>query len=359
VAVNQRFWNGKRVLVTGHTGFKGSWLSLWLQRLGAQVVGYSLASPTQPNLFALANVEKGMVSVFGDVRDLDPFTGILKRYESEIVIHMAAQSLVRCSYENPVETFTTNTMGTVNVLEAIRQVKSVRVALMVTSDKCYENKGRMQGYQEHEPMGGHDPYSSSKGCAELVTSAYRHAFFFGESSVVPAVATARAGNVVGGGDWAQDRLVPDTMRAFLAGQPVKVRNPNAIRPWQHVLDPLHGYMVLIEHLWENCREYAEAWNFGPDERDTKPVFWVVDHLHELWGKKTKWVLDKGPHPHEAGILRLDSSKARKKLGWLPKLTAEASLWWTVEWYKGYETKKDPRQLTENQIQSFQNLEPVG
>src|SRR5215510_794904 len=220
VAVNQRFWNGKKVLVTGHTGFKGSWLSLWLQRLGTRVVGYSLASPTQPNLFALANVERGMVSVSGDVRDLDSFSHTLKLYGPEIVIHMAAQSLVRYSYENPVETFATNTMGTVNVLEAIRQVKSVRVAIMVTSDKCYENQERTQGYQEHEPMGGHDPYSSSKGCAELATSAYRHAFFFGEGSVAPAVATARAGNVIGGGDWAQNRLVPDTMRAFLAGQPV-------------------------------------------------------------------------------------------------------------------------------------------
>jgi len=358
VAVNQRFWNGKKVLVTGHTGFKGSWLSLWLQRLGARVVGYSLASPTQPNLFALANVERGMVSVSGDVRDLDSFSRTLKLYGPEIVIHMAAQSLVRYSYENPVETFATNTMGTVNVLEAIRQVKSVRVAIMVTSDKCYENKERTQGYQEHEPMGGHDPYSSSKGCAELATSAYRHAFFFGEGSVAPAVATARAGNVIGGGDWAQNRLVPDTMRAFLAKQPVRVRNPNAIRPWQHVLDPLHGYMVLIEHLWENGREYAEPWNFGPDERDAKPVSWVVEQLRELWGQETEWVPDKGLHPHEAAVLKLDSSKARKKLGWLPRLTAETSLQWTVEWYKGYEKKHDMRHVTENQIQSFQNLSPA-
>jgi CDP-glucose 4,6-dehydratase len=355
LAVNRRFWHGKKVLITGHTGFKGSWLSLWLQRLDARVVGYALAAPTQPNLFALADVEKGMVSLSGDVRDLGGVTRMLKQYEPEIVIHMAAQSLVRYSYEHPVETFATNTMGTVNMLEAVRQVGSVRVAIMVTSDKCYENKERAQGYQEHEPMGGHDPYSSSKGCAELATAAYHRAFFSGDASTAPAVATTRAGNVIGGGDWAQDRLVPDIIRTFLAEQPVKVRNPNAIRPWQHVLDPLRGYLVLIEHLWEHGCEYAGPWNFGPDERDAKPVSWVVDRLHDLWGKKTAWVQDRGPHPHEAGILKLDSSKARSRLGWVPRLNAETSLQWTVEWYKGYQKKQDVQQLTEQQIESFQNL----
>jgi len=208
-------------------------------------------------------------------------------------------------------------------------------------------------------MGGHDPYSSSKGCAELATAAYRQAFFSGEGKAVPIVATARAGNVIGGGDWAQDRLVPDTVRAFLAGQPVKVRNPNAIRPWQHVLDPLHGYLILIEHLWGRGREYAEPWNFGPGERDAKPVSWVVEQFHDLWGEKTKWVQDTGQHPREAGILKLDSTKARSRLGWLPRLTAETSLRWTVEWYKGYQKKSDVRQLTEKQIESFQSLPPVA
>jgi CDP-glucose 4,6-dehydratase len=359
VAVNQRFWNGKKVLVTGHTGFKGSWLSLWLQQLDTRVVGYALTAPTQPNLFALADVEKGMVSLSGDVRDLHAVTRTLKQYEPEIVIHMAAQSLVRYSYEHPVETFATNTMGTVNVLEAVRHVKSVRVAVMVTSDKCYENRERAQGYQEHEPMGGHDPYSSSKGCAELATSAYRRAFFSSEDPAALAVATARVGNVIGGGDWAQDRLVPDTMRAFLAGQPVKVRNPKAIRPWQHVLDPLHGYLILIEHLWENRREYAGPWNFGPDERDAKPVSWVVEQLRDLWGENTAWVQDAGAHPHEAGMLKLDSAKARSRLGWSPRLNAETSLRWTVEWYKGYQKKSDVRQLTEQQIESFQSLASVA
>src|SRR5262249_25463154 len=236
-----------------------------------------------------------MVSISGDVRDLEGVTRALRQYTPDIVIHMAAQSLVRHSYENPVETFATNTMGTVNVLEAVRQVQCVRVAVMVTSDKCYENKERMQGYQEHEAMGGCDPYSSSKGCAELATSAYRHAFSLDGGSAA-SVASVRAGNVIGGGGWARDRRVADTMRAFLSDQPVNVRIPDAIRPWQHVLDPLHGYLVLIEHLWQNGREYAGPWNFGPDKRDAKPVSWVVERLRDLWGEKATWVHDTGHHP---------------------------------------------------------------
>jgi CDP-glucose 4,6-dehydratase len=354
MAMNRSFWNGKRVLLTGHTGFKGSWLSLWLQGLGADLVGYALAPPSEPNLFSLANIEKGMICLTGDVRDLDGVSRAMKEHAPEIVIHMAAQSLVRYSYEQPVETFATNTMGTVNVLEAVRQATSVRVAVIVTSDKCYENKERLLGYQEHDPMGGYDPYSSSKGCAELVTSAYRHSFFSGKDSRPVAVATARAGNVIGGGDWAQDRLVPDTIRAFLAAQPVKVRNPTAIRPWQHVLDPLSGYLLLIERLWEKGCEYAEPWNFGPSQEDAKPVSWVVQRLHDLWGGGIHWQSDQGQHPHEAGILNLDSSKARTRLGWFPRLTAETSLQWTVEWYKQYQ-KSDLRQLTENQIASYQRL----
>ena len=358
MAVNRQFWKGKKVLITGHTGFKGSWLSLWLQRLGGEVIGYALAPPTQPNLYSLAGIENGMVSITGDVRNLDYLTEVIREHKPEIVIHMAAQSLVRHSYENPVETFSTNMMGTVNVLEAIRQVKTVRAAVIVTSDKCYENRERTQGYQEYEPMGGHDPYSSSKGCAELATSAYRRAFFSAAGTTAVSVATARAGNVIGGGDWAKDRLVPDAIKAFLAGASVEVRNPNAIRPWQHVLDPLHGYLLLAEHLWEKGREYADPWNFGPDEQDAKPVSWVVERLHDLWGTKNKWVNDQKNHPHEAGVLKLDSSKAKARLGWVPRLNVETSLQWTVEWYKGYEKKNDLRQLTENQIESFQNLAQV-
>lgn len=279
------FWEGKRVLLTGHTGFKGGWLSLWLQSLGANVTGYALLPPTQPSLYEVARVGDGMYSHIADIRDLDRLVAVMRETRPEIVIHMAAQPLVRYSYVNPVETYATNVMGTVNLLEAVRQVGGVRVVVNVTSDKCYENREWIWGYREHDPMGGYDPYSSSKGCAELVAAAYRNSFFnpeaFGTHGV--ALASVRAGNVIGGGDWAEDRLIPDFMRAIMAGRAVVIRSPHAIRPWQHVLEPLSGYLLLAQHLWTDGPAFAEGWNFGPVDEDAKPVEWIVEQLTGLWG----------------------------------------------------------------------------
>ncbi|MBV9772383.1 MAG: CDP-glucose 4,6-dehydratase [Gemmatimonadetes bacterium] len=349
------FWAGKRVLVTGHTGFKGSWLALWLQALGAEVTGYSLAPPSTPSLFQLADVAGGMKSVEGDVRDLERLAATVRSEEPEVVVHMAAQSLVRQSYSDPVETYATNVMGTVHLLEAVRRTPSVRAALVVTSDKCYENREWVWGYRENEPMGGFDPYSNSKGCAELVTSAYRSSFFRpGGSTAATAVASARAGNVIGGGDWAADRLIPDMLRAFLAGEPVRIRNPHAIRPWQHVLEPLAGYLRLAERLCEGGGDYAEGWNFGADDRESRPVSWIVERLTALWGEGARWELDAGEHPHEAHYLKLDCSKARERLGWTPRLPLEAALEWIVEWYRAYRSGDDVRGITEAQISRYQD-----
>ncbi len=352
------FWLGKRVLVTGHTGFKGGWLCLWLQQIGAKVVGYSFQPPSDPNLFESANVAEQMVSLNGDVCDLTAVKATVRAHQPEIIVHMAAQSLVRYSYKNPVETYATNVMGTVNMLEAVRYSNSVRVALMVTSDKCYENKERLQGYNEDEPIGGYDPYSSSKGCAELVTAAYRNSYFSNKADIsrrVAAVASARAGNVIGGGDWAQDRLLPDIIRAFMQRQPVLLRHPDAIRPWQHVLEPLHGYLQLIEALWEQGTDYAEAWNFGSDDSDTKPVSWIADHVVALWGEEASWKRDSAPRPHEAHHLKLDCTKAKTRLGWHPKLTLASALEWSAAWYKAYQRKEDMRRFTLNQISHYQRL----
>jgi len=294
LVINPVFWKSKKVLITGHTGFKGSWLALWLQNLGANVTGYSLQPPTNPNLFEIAHVADKMNSIIGDVRDLKHLISCFAENRPEIIIHMAAQSLVRTSYDDPVETYSTNVMGTVNVLEAVRHTDSVKVIIIVTSDKCYENKEWLWGYRENEPMGGHDPYSNSKGCAELVTSAYRNSYFHVKSSV--AVASTRAGNVIGGGDWAQDRLIPDIVNAFMEKRPVMIRNPNAIRPWQHVLEPLHGYLMLAERLWDKGHTFAEGWNFGPNEQDAKPVSYVVERLAQLWGKDASWNNDAFSHP---------------------------------------------------------------
>lgn len=353
-----KFWNGKKVFMTGHTGFKGSWMSLWLQSLGADLCGFSLPAPTEPNLFTVANVAEGMTSIEGDIRDLDSLQKAMVDHQPDIVIHMAAQPLVRYSYQHPVETYATNVMGTVNVLEAMRHVESARVGVMITTDKCYENKEWVWGYREDEPMGGHDPYSSSKGCAELVVSAYRDSFFspqtYDQHRV--AIASARAGNVIGGGDWALDRLIPDIMRAIQEGRPVLIRSPHAIRPWQHVLEPIGGYMCLAEQLWHSGADCAEGWNFGPKDDDAKPVSWIVERLTQMWGDGASWEVDGGNHPHEANYLKLDCSKAKARLGWTPRTSLATALEWIVEFYQAYQNNGDMRSLTLEQIQRFQNLD---
>lgn len=353
--MNPLFWKSKVVLVTGHTGFKGSWMCLWLQRLGAKVIGFSLLPPTEPSLFAVAGVSGGMTSIEGDVRDLDALNTVMQTYQPEIVFHMAAQPLVRYSYQNPVETYGTNVMGTVNVLEAVRHSNSVKSVVVITTDKCYENREWAWGYRENEPMGGRDPYSSSKGCAELVTSAYRDSFFASESYEHHGVgvASVRAGNVIGGGDWARDRLIPDIMKAIQQNQPVLIRNPNAIRPWQHVLEPISGYLCLAEKLWTST-DYAEGWNFGPNDEDAKPVGWIVDYLTKLWGNGASWVLDEGSHPHEANYLKLDCSKVKSRLGWSPKLSLPIALEWIVEFYQGYFEGDDVCKIVESQIEQYQS-----
>ena len=355
--MNPGFWQGKKVLLTGHTGFKGSWLSLWLQSLGADLVGYALPPPTNPSLFDSANIELGMTSILGDIRDLDTLKQVFTEHSPEIVIHMAAQPLVRYSYQNPVETYSTNVMGTVNLLEAVRHCATVKAVVNITTDKCYENREWAWGYRENEPMGGYDPYSNSKGCAELVASAYRSSFFNPETYAQHGVALAsvRAGNVIGGGDWAQDRLIPDILNAFEQGRLVDIRNPNAIRPWQHVLEPLRGYLTLAEKLYENGVSYAEGWNFGPNDEDAKPVGWIVEQMAALWGEDANWQIDQGEHPHEAHYLKLDISKARSRLNWHPALRLNQALELIVDWSKQRQAGTDLRDLTLKQIQDYQNL----
>ena len=348
-AVVPEFWRERRVLVTGHTGFKGAWLALWLQSLGAHVTGFAKDIPTRPSLYELARVGEGMDSVDGDIREHEQLAAAIARAAPEIVIHMAAQSLVRRSFAQPRETYETNVMGTANVLDAVRvNGDGVRAVISVTSDKCYENREWEWGYREHEPMGGHDPYSSSKGAAELVTAAYRRSFFASPDG--PRVASARAGNVIGGGDWGEDRLLPDVMRAALAGEAVRVRNPNSIRPWQHVLNPLSGYLTLAQALWESP-EHATAWNFGPPEQDARPVGWIVQRAGELWPGGVCSTLDDGPHPHEARYLKLDSSRARQRLGWEPVIGLNEAIEQTVRWYLALEAGEDMREVTLEQIQS--------
>lgn len=357
LVIRSEFWHGRRVLVTGHTGFKGSWLVLWLHAMGARVSGYALAPPTDPALWRLLDLTREIRDEDADVRDLPTLRSTFAEFRPEVVFHMAAQSLVRPSYENPVETYSTNVMGTVHVLEAARQCPEVRVVVSVTSDKCYENRGLDRGYREADSMGGHDPYSSSKGCAELVTSAYRSSFFgdISKGSSVPALASARAGNVIGGGDWATDRIVPDFVRATLHGEPLRVRNPQATRPWQHVLEPLSGYLLLAERLWSDGAAFASAWNFGPDDCDARPVGVLADKLAMLWGQPASWAAAPGPHPHEAHFLKLDSSKARQQLGWRPRLGLDNALAWTVEWYQARAAGADVRALCLEQIEEYGRL----
>lgn len=348
------FWQGRKVLMTGHTGFKGSWLSLWLQSMGADLVGFALPPPTKPSLFDVANVGQGMTSVIGDIRDLERMRAVFAEHRPEIVIHMAAQPLVRHSYAEPVETYATNVMGTVNVLEAVRATDSVRALVNVTSDKCYENREWIWGYRENEPMGGYDPYSSSKGCAELVTAAYRRSYFNPEQRAEHGVALAsvRAGNVIGGGDWADDRLIPDILRAIEQGQPVNIRNPHAIRPWQHVLEPLAGYLMLAERLYRDGAVYGEGWNFGANDEDAKPVQWIVEKLTQAWGDGACWILDGGRHPHEAHYLKLDCSKAKSRLGWQPRWDLDRTLSAIVDWHRAYLRREDMRGLTMHQIAEY-------
>ncbi len=355
--MNPDFWSGKRVLLTGHTGFKGSWLSLWLQELGANLTGFALPPPTKPSLFEIARVAEGMRSVIGDIRDYDAVAQTVLKVNPEIIIHMAAQPLVRYSYDNPVETYATNVMGTVNLLEAARKIPGIRAVVNVTTDKCYENREWDWGYRENEPMGGHDPYSSSKGCAELVTAAYRTAFFAPltiNSGPSNSLATARAGNVIGGGDWAQDRLIPDLLDAFARREPARIRNPHAIRPWQHVMEPLRGYLLLVERLYDQGSAYAEGWNFGPNDDDARPVSWIVEKTAELWGSQARWVTDDGVHPHEAHYLKLDISKARARLGWQPALRLHDALRLIVDWSQRYRAGADMREVTLRQLGEYRD-----
>lgn len=348
------FWRGKRVFLTGHTGFKGSWLSLWLVSLGAKVTGYALEPPTDPSLFALAGVGELVNSTIADVRDLERLKEEMAKVAPEIVIHMAAQPLVRDSYKIPVDTYAVNVMGTVHLLEAVRACPSVRAVVNVTTDKVYENREWVWGYRENEPFGGYDPYSNSKACSELITAAYRSSYFnprdYGRHGV--AVASARAGNVIGGGDWATDRLIPDVIRAILAGEPVRIRNPHAIRPWQHVLEPLSGYLLLAQRLYEEGALYGEGWNFGPDENDARPVEWLVKKLCEFWGEGAAYGLDEGDHPHEAHYLKLDCSRARSELGWQPRWSLETALESIVAWTKVYLDGGDLKELCLEQIRAY-------
>lgn len=355
--MNASFWRGQRVFLTGHTGFKGSWLSLWLQLVGAEVTGFALEPSTHPSLFNEARVADGMHSIIGDIRDLPALEKAMQLAQPTIVIHMAAQPLVRYSYIEPIETYSTNVMGTVNLFECVRRTPGIKAVVNVTTDKCYENREWIWGYRENEPMGGYDPYSSSKGCAELVSSAYRSSFFNanGHHRHGVALATARAGNVIGGGDWAKDRLIPDILAAFEQGKVVNIRNPRSIRPWQHVLEPLRGYLALAERLCDQGQNYAEAWNFGPNDEDCKSVSWIVDQMAQMWGGSATWQIEVGEHPHEANFLKLDIAKARGRLDWHPALRLSDALRFIVDWAKQRQNGVDIRQLTLDQIQTYQNL----
>jgi CDP-glucose 4,6-dehydratase len=354
--IDQSFWKGKRVFLTGNTGFKGAWLSIWLNELGAHVFGYALNPPTVPSLFSLAGLDRATNSTIGDIRNRESLIKAMIKAQPDIVFHLAAQPLVRLSYEEPAMTYETNVMGTVNVLDAARQCTNLRAIVVVTTDKCYENKEWLWGYRENEQLGGYDPYSSSKACSEIVTAAYRSSFFnttdYGKTHQV-AIATARAGNVIGGGDWAKDRLVPDIVRSISDGQKVAIRNPHAIRPWQHVLEPLAGYLALAKALHDNNTEYAEAWNFGPDDSDAKSVCWIVDKLCELWPGSKGYEIDSSLQPHEARYLKLDCSKAKARLGWLPIWDLETALQKIVEWNIAYQTGNDIYKESAMQILSYQ------
>ncbi len=353
--MNKGFWNKKKVLVTGHTGFKGSWLSLWLQKVNANVTGFSKSIPTDPSLFEIADVENGMTSIMGNICDYGKLEKTINEFKPEIIIHMAAQAILRESYNNPIETYATNVMGTVNLLESIRKVGNVKVILNVTTDKCYEPNESSKGHIETDRLGGYDPYSNSKACSELVTASFRNSFFNPKEyqKHKTSLATCRAGNVIGGGDWGKDRLIPDIIRGILKNETIKIRNPNSTRPWQHVLDPLNGYLTLAEKLWSSGSKFSESWNFGPLEKDEKPVKWIVKKLTEQYSKNIMWDTDNNASPHEENHLKLNCTKANSKLNWLPKLNIEQGIEWTFSWYKKYEEKDNMREVTEEQIKEFE------
>jgi len=355
--LNRSFWKGRRVFLTGHTGFKGSWLSLWLHALGADVTGYALEPPTRPSLFVQAGVSSAVKSMCADIRDFSRLRSAIADSRPEVVIHMAAQSVVRRGYEDPIETYSTNVMGTVHLLEALRQLEQPCVVVNITSDKCYENKEWPWGYRENDPLGGHDPYSNSKACAELVTSAFCDSYFHrvGSGGVRIAVASGRAGNVIGGGDWTRDQLIPDLVRSFLDNRPCLIRNPSAIRPWQFVLEPLRGYLMLVERLAEDPSRFASAWNFGPVDTDARPVSWIADEVARSWGNHASWIHDSAMHPREAHFLKLDASKARVCLDWQPMLPLSQALDWIVEWYRAFQAGTNLRRVTRAQIERYEKL----
>ena len=352
--MNGKFWKDKRVLLTGHTGFKGGWLSLWLQSMGAQVYGYALAPSKNPNLFASADLEKSMAGhVEADIRDMTKLISFVSEVNPEIVFHMAAQPLVRYSYARPVETYGVNVMGTVNLLESLRNVSGVKAVVNVTTDKCYENREWLWAYREGDALGGYDPYSSSKACSEIVTAAYRQSFM---SELGVGIATARAGNVIGGGDWSDDRLIPDFFRAVSNHEHLVIRSPNAIRPWQHVLEPLSGYLSLAEKLYLNPKKYAGAWNFGPDENSVQTVSWILNKLARSI-PNSNWLLDKNPKLHEANLLKLDSTKAKSLLKWAPRWSIEESLDKVISWQEAFDLKSDMRTFSISQIDEYVRAAP--
>jgi CDP-glucose 4,6-dehydratase len=350
-------WRGRRVFLTGHTGFKGSWLALWLSRLGANVRGYALDPCTEPNMFTLACVGKVAEDVRGDIRDCNKLEASLMEFAPEVVFHLAAQPLVRRSYADPVATYATNVMGTVHVLDTVRKVPSVRAVVCITTDKCYQNEEWVWPYRETDRLGGYDPYASSKACAEIVSSAYRSSFFSDDLSPEHhvALATARAGNVIGGGDWSEDRLIPDLIRGFCSGEPALIRRPGAIRPWQHVLEPLHGYKMLAEQLLAEHGRCASPYNFGPGDEDIWPVERIATKLVQMWGNGAAWRRDTNSTAHEAHYLRLDASKARIELGWKPRLNVEVTLKWTVDWYRAWHAGRNMAEFTDQQIAEYEKL----